>query len=65
MLFIHDDDQRSYRGHCIAALWVAAALGGLLHIGSPRWMASPSSPIFASRPGGARNATRGTSTTGC
>jgi hypothetical protein len=28
-------------------------------------MASPSSPVFASQPGGARNAARGTSTTGC
>ena len=65
MLDIYDDEQRSYRGQFLAAQRVAAAPAVLLRRGG-----LPMSRIARAAPprrttGGARNAARGTFTTGC
>ena len=67
MLFIYDDDKRSYCGKSKSLLPFGLRRRRAVCFTSapPRWMASPSSPMFASQPGGARKRTSGTSTTGC
>jgi hypothetical protein len=56
MLFIHDDDKRSYCGKSLLPSGLRRRRAVCFTSPPPRWMASPSSPILASRPGGARNA---------
>ena len=65
MLFIHDGEQRSYHGKSLLPFGLRRRQAICFAAAPPRWRASPSSPLLASRPGGARNAARGTSTTGC
>jgi len=65
MLFIHDDDQQSYRGKSLLPFGLRRRRPICFAAAPHRCPASPSSPLLASRPGGARNAARATSTTGC
>jgi len=65
MRAIYDDEQRSYRAQSLPAQRVAAALGARLRRGSLPM--SRHARVAAPRrsPSGARNAARGTFTTGC
>lgn len=65
MLFIYDDDKRSYCGKSLLPFGLRRRRAVCFTPAPHRWKAPPSSPLLASQPGGARNAARGTSTTGC